>query len=102
MTLDPKALDALRWYADPERWEACGSIQSPGAHPLLESAAAADLGRRAREALAALDRDPLVEAAREARDSMRNMAIYPMTVQPHRLRDLAAKLGAALGEGDGS
>jgi arginase family enzyme len=46
------------------------------------------------------ERDPLIEAAREARDSMRNMAIHPMTVQPNLLREMALKLDAALGESD--
>jgi hypothetical protein len=48
--------EALSFYADPERWRADGAIQTPGAHPLLESAAAYDSGLRAREALEAGER----------------------------------------------
>lgn len=103
MTLDPKALDAARKAA---------AAHITGAAPRWESGAAA-AERIVSAYVAALDHDPLVDAAREAARGAREdleqerpamVAAMQAQVnlvewQAQKIRDLTRRLDAALGEG---
>jgi hypothetical protein len=92
MTLDPTALEAARKAA---------AAHMTGEAPRWESGAAA-AERIVAAYLAALDRDPLVEAAREVAAMARRyvLPIIGSDVTHATFEALLDRLDAALGEGD--